>query len=124
MQANSVGWFELYVQDMARARRFYESVFQTKLTPFESPGNLEMLAFPRDDDATGAPGALVRMDGVESGGSGTLVYFSCEDCADELDRIESAGGSIHRGKTSLGPHGFMALAIDTEGNRFGLHSQR
>jgi predicted enzyme related to lactoylglutathione lyase len=124
MKTNPVGWFELYVQDMRRARAFYETVLATKLATFESPTELEMLAFARDDEKAGAPGALVRMDGVESGGSGTLVYFSCEDCAVELGRVEKAGGSIHREKTSLGPHGFMALAIDTEGNRFGLHSLR
>ncbi|HJT96752.1 MAG TPA: VOC family protein [Rhodanobacteraceae bacterium] len=124
MKTNPVCWFELYVQDMARARAFYESVLRTRFSRLESPSGLDMLAFPRTVEGAGAPGALVRMEGVESGGSGTLVYFECEDCAIELGRVEAAGGKIERGKTSLGPHGFMALALDTEGNRFGLYSMR
>jgi predicted enzyme related to lactoylglutathione lyase len=124
MKANPVGWFELYVQDMQRARRFYEAVLKTRLASFESASGLEMLAFPMEKGAAGAPGALVRMDGVDSGGSGTLVYFSCDDCSVESGRVAAAGGKVEREKTSIAPYGFMALALDTEGNRFGLHSLR
>ncbi|MGZ3749502.1 MAG: VOC family protein, partial [Pseudobdellovibrionaceae bacterium] len=31
MKNNPVGWFEIYVQDLDRAKKFYESVFQLKL---------------------------------------------------------------------------------------------
>jgi predicted enzyme related to lactoylglutathione lyase len=61
---------------------------------------------------------------VPSGGTGTLVYFGCEDCAIEAARVAGAGGRLHRDKMSIGQYGFVALAFDTEGNLFGMHSLR
>lgn len=119
---NPVGWFELYVQDMPRARAFYEKVLGVTLSPLPTP-DLEMLAFPMDMEAPGSSGALVRMPGVPSGGS-TLVYFVCDDCAVEGGRVVEAGGKIHRDKMSIGEYGFIVLAVDTEGNMFGLHSMK
>lgn len=123
MKSNPVGWFEIYVQDMDRARAFYESVFQGSLEQLTIPG-IEMWAFPWDMETTGAAGALVRIQGCPSGGNSTLVYFSCEDCAVEEARVTAAGGTIHRSKMSIGEYGFITLAVDSEGNMFGLHSMR
>ena len=100
-------------------------MFGTELTKLDFPmPGLEMLAFPMEMDGGGAAGALVKMDGAASGGGGTLVYFACEDCATEASRVESAGGKIEKPKMSIGEYGFMVLALDTEGNMFGLHSHR
>ena len=118
---NPVRWFEIYVQDMARAKPFYESVFKVKLEKLNSP-DLEMWAFPMQEDGRGASGALVRMDGCPSGGNSTLVYFACEDCAAEAARVVESGGGIDREKFSIGEYGFIALVHDTEGNMLGLHS--
>jgi predicted enzyme related to lactoylglutathione lyase len=123
MKPNPVGWFDIYVQDMARAQRFYEAVLQTTLETLEANG-LEMRAFKMERDLWGAAGALVKMEGVCSGGNSTLVYFSCEDCATEAGRVIAAGGQIARPKFSIGQYGFIALALDTEGNMIGLHSMQ
>ena len=83
MKNNPVVWFEIYVQDMARAKAFYESVFQTKLEMM-SEGEMEMWGFPRGENSEFCiTGSLVKMQGVPSGGNSTIVYFSCEDCAVE-----------------------------------------
>jgi len=125
MKPNPVVWFEIYVADMTRARRFYQSVFGSTLTRMEDPdGESEMWAFPMTDGGDGAAGALVRMAGAAPGGGGTLVYFACEDCAVEAGRVEAAGGRVERPKFPIGPHGHIALVVDTEGNRIGLHSMR
>jgi predicted enzyme related to lactoylglutathione lyase len=123
MSHNPVGWFEIYVQDTARARAFYEQVFQVKLEQIEGL-DVEMWTFPMNMEKNGASGALVRMSGVPSGGNSTLVYFSSRDCAVEEVRVVAAGGTIHRSKTSIGQYGFITLALDTEGNMIGLHSQQ
>ena len=124
MSGNPIDWFEIYVQDMDRARRFYEAVLGVELNDLSGPGELEMLGFPADGNAPGSGGALVCAMGVASGNNSTLVYFRCSDCAEPAARVEDSGGTLLRGKMSIGPHGFVALAEDTEGNRFGLHSAR
>lgn len=124
---NPVGWFEIYVNDITRAKQFYEAVFKIQLSELIPPseGNsLQMWAFPSDMQAYGASGALVKMSGIAAGGNSTLIYFSCEDCADEAARIGHAGGKIHETKTSIGEYGFIVLAFDTEGNMIGLHSMK
>ena len=101
MNTNPVVWFEIYVQDMARAQRFYEAVLQVKLEPLGDPNDpaMEMKAFPMGDGPRmGATGTLVKMDGAPSGGNSTLVYFNCEDVAQEESRVEAAGGRIQRKK--------------------------
>lgn len=120
---NPVGWFEIYVQDMARARAFYEAVFGAPLTRLENT-ELEIWAFPMQQEGYGATGALVRMPGFESGDNSVLVYFSCADCAVEAAKAAEAGGRIHKAKTSIGPYGFIALVTDSEGNMIGLHSMQ
>lgn len=118
---NPVGWFEIYVQDANRARTFYESVFQVQLERLPNP-DLEMWAFPMLNERPGCPGALVKMPGKDSGGGGTIVYFSCADCSVEAARAAQNGGQIQRPKFSIGQYGFIAFVIDTEGNIIGLHS--
>ena len=128
MKSNPVGWFEIYVDHMPRAKAFYEAVFQGELTALPNPdpqalGGMEMWAFPMAMEGYGAAGALVKMPGCAPGGS-TLVYFSCEDCAVEAARAAMNGGQVFKEKTPIGPNGFIALVQDTEGNRIGLHSMR
>jgi hypothetical protein len=123
MTSNPVGWFEIYVQDMARARKFYETVLGGELEKLPGPDD-EMWAFPMSQEGYGAPGALVKMAGVASGGNSVLVYFKCEDCAVEAKRAVSAGGRVMKDKFSIGQYGFIALVFDTEGNMIGLHSTR
>jgi len=128
MKSNPVGWFEIYVQDMLRAKAFYEAVFQGVLTPLENPDpkgfpDMEMWAFPSSREAYGAPGALVKISGCPSGGS-TLVYFSCDDCAAEAARATSNGGKVVNEKMSIGEYGYIATVSDTEGNVIGLHSMQ
>ena len=118
---NPVGWFEIYVDDMNRAKAFYEAVLQVKLEKLPGP-DVEMWTFPMDNDAAGSPGSLVYMPGFSAGGKSVLVYFSCEDCANEESRVVPAGGKIEKEKFSIGDYGFISLVYDTEGNMFGLHS--
>jgi uncharacterized protein len=120
MKPNPIIWCEIYVQDMDRAKRFYEYVFEVKLEKLESP-DLEMWAFPMTMDTVGASGALVKMDGVKSGGGGTIAYFHCDEVSVESERVINAGGQIHKPKWSIGQYGFIALVLDTEGNMIGLH---
>lgn len=121
---NPVGWFEIYVQNIERAKAFYENTFQVTLERLESPDNtdIELWAFPMDMNIPGSSGAIVKMDGKDSGTGGTIIYFSCADCAVEATRTLQHGGCIQQEKMSIGAYGFIALVFDTEGNMIGLHS--
>jgi uncharacterized protein len=126
MKIRKASWFEIYVDDIDRATRFYETVFDTKLESLGDPSdqNTIMMSFPGDMETYGAAGALVKMEGFNAGGNGTLIYFHSEDCIAEESRVTSAGGKIIKPKMSIGKHGFISLCLDTEGNMFGLHSMK
>lgn len=131
MNHNPVVHFEIYVQDMPRAKKFYEAVLGVKLEPMAPPTpemNMEMLCFPMDQktgmNSYGTGGMLVKMEGMESGGGGTLVYFGCEDCAVQAARAAEHGCVVYQEKTSIGEHGFFTIVEDTEGNTIGFHSMR
>ena len=126
MAKNPVCWFEIYADDLERAKKFYESVLEVQLEkcPGLDEANMVMMFFPGDMETYGATGALVKMEGFSAGGNSTLVYFTCDDCAVEEARVEQAGGKVQKPKLSIGEHGFISLATDTEGNMFGLHSMQ
>ena len=123
---NAVVWFEIYVDDLARAKKFYETALVTQLDEMQDPSNsgIQMASFPMHMDKANASGALVKMEGFKPGGNGTVVYFDSQDCATEEARVLEAGGKVFQGKTSIGGHGSMCLCKDSEGNTFGVHSMK
>ncbi len=124
VQPNAVGWFVIYVSDLPRAKKFYEAVFKRPMENMATaPGSdMQMCLFSMNPEGPGAPGALVKSPKMKPGGGGTLVYFSCEDCAVEATRAKASGGTLLESKKSIGEHGFIAFVQDTEGNMIGLHS--
>lgn len=120
---NPFAWIEIPVDDMARAVRFYETVFQIKLNEV-SFGGLQMAWFPNaGSDAPGATGTLIKQESYVPSKKGPFVYFYSENGQDELDRLAEAGGALLRPKTQISPeYGYMAVFIDSEGNRIALYS--
>ena len=124
MKRNMVGWFEIPVSDMDRAKTFYETVFQVNID-IQNFGGMLMGWFPFAEGKEGAAGTLIKQDTYIPSVEGTLVYFMCDDVKNELDRVEAAGGKIYQPKTEISPeYGFMGVFIDTEGNRVALHSKQ
>lgn len=124
MAQNPVGWFEIYADDIDRAKGFYQTVLAVTLEPLNDPNevSIQMWAFPANHESYGASGALLKIEGMGAGGNSTVVYFSCDDCAVEESRVVDAGGEIVKSKFAIGQHGFVTLAKDSEGNMIGLHS--
>ena len=95
------------------------------MTPLEMP-NLKMRMFPIEDMVNGIGGALCKAEGFykPSASDGPLLYLNGNpDVQIVLDRIEKAGGKIVVPKTQISPeYGYMAVFLDTEGNRMALHS--
>jgi len=126
-QKNPFTWVEIYVEDMRRAQKFYESVLQIEMISMQAPGefgDLEMLSFPWAQGEANISGALCKTKEMKPGAGGTLVYFTCKDCSEETARVESAGGNILQDKFQIGEHGFCSIVMDTEGNTIGFHSDQ
>lgn len=124
MEQNMVGWFEIPVTDMDRAKKFYEAVFQIEIQVQNFQG-FHMGWFPFAEDKPGASGSLVMHEGYEPNDSkGVLIYFSASDISTELHRVEEAGGQVLQARTLISEDvGYMGLFLDSEGNRIALHSR-
>ena len=123
MATNPVYWFEIPVNDMDRAKMFYEAVLGVQLYPL-ALGSLTMSLFSMVRGAEGASGALVKAQTYVPSHSGSMVYFSVDDIEDTLARVEKSGGKIIRTKMSIGEFGFVGHFEDCEGNRVALHSTK
>lgn len=121
---NAISWFEIPTRDLNRAQKFYETVFDIQMMPLDL-AQIKMRMFPLEDPM-GIGGALVHnADFYKSSATdGPLVYLNGNpDVQIFLDRIEKAGGKILVPKTQISPeYGYMAMFLDTEGNRVALHS--
>ena len=123
---NAISWFEIPTKDIDRAQKFYETIFNIQLFPMELE-NFSMRMFPLDDPMNGVGGALCKTaEGFYNPSStdGVLIYLNGNpDVQTILDRVEAAGGKIMVPKTQISPeYGYMAVIVDTEGNRIGLHN--
>ena len=119
---NPVGWFEIPVIDLDRAKRFYEAVMDLQLT-LMTLGSAEMAWFPFVEDAIGASGTLIKAEGFTPSHAGTLIYFSAPDIEGTLAKVNANGGKTLLPRTSIGEYGFIAQFEDSEGNRLALHSR-
>jgi len=122
---NAISWFEIPTAELDRATKFYETIFGFTLHPMDLP-NIKMRMFPIEDMVNGVGGALVDSGGFHnpSATDGPLIYLNGNpDVQILLDKVEAAGGKILVPKTEISPEfGYMAVIIDTEGNRIAFHS--
>ena len=126
MESNVVGWFEIPVEDMERAMKFYTDVFGFEMKR-QQMGEFDMGWFPFNHEGIGAPGSLVKYEGFyKPSTDGTLIYFAAPsgDLNNEMAKVEPAGGKVLMEKKQISPeHGYMSVFQDTEGNRVAMHSQ-
>lgn len=122
---NAISWFEIPAIDIDRAQKFYESIFLIKMNALDVP-SMKMRMFPLEDPMKGVGGTLVDSGGFHkpSATDGPLIYLNGNpDVQIVLSRVEAAGGKIMMPKTEISPeYGYMAVFLDTEGNRIALHS--
>jgi len=123
---NAITWFEIPTKDFDRAQRFYEEVLQAELQTMQmEAGGAKWAFFPFDMENGGIGGGIVEGQGYEPSKLGSIVYLNGgDDLSEPLSRVEKSGGKVVLPKTSLGPKGFMAQFIDTEGNKVAFHSMK
>lgn len=119
---NAINWFEIPVNDIDKAKTFYETILGANMQVMEAMG-MKSAFFPADLQSGSIGGCLIQGKGYQPSMNGALVYLNCgEDLGVALSKVEAAGGKVVLPKTSLGPNGFMAHFTDSEGNKVGLHS--
>jgi len=121
---HAVSWFEIPTEDIDRARKFYENIFDMQMIPFDTP-QIKMRMFPIEN-MMNIGGALTfnKEFYKPSASEGVLLYLNANpDVQIVLDKVVAAGGTIVLPKTQISPeYGYMAMFVDTEGNRIALHS--
>lgn len=128
--ANAVNWFEIPVTDVARAQRFYETVLDIQMEHRYMEETKEDLVFfpftPGVVRATSGKvsGALVANDRVKPSDTGTMVYLNATpSITAAVSRVEAAGGKVLQAPFAI-QAGLIAVILDTEGNRVGLHAMQ
>jgi len=124
MKMNMVSWFEIPVENMERAVKFYQSIFDLELK-LTNMGGEDMAWFPNFEGAPGAPGALIKSNTINPSADGVSIYFTsnADDVAVELDKVESVGGIVLVPKTKISDEiGYFGSFLDSEGNRISLFS--
>jgi predicted enzyme related to lactoylglutathione lyase len=118
--ANPVNWFEIPVQDLSRAKTFYETVLEIEIFETEM-GPKKMGWFPMEMGAMGAAGTLVQGDSYTPSHDGSLVYLHVDQIDSTLEKVTASGGKTLMPRMSIGEHGSIAHFEDSEGNRVALH---
>jgi uncharacterized protein len=119
--ANQVVWVDIPVRDLDRAIRFYSAVLGSPVRKQEYPG-MSIGLFPGEDPDVS--GCLYSKDGEDPSDKGLLIYLNAQGRLDEaIAAVEATGGKVLQPKHQIGPHGFRAVILDSEGNRLALHSR-
>ncbi|MDG5492067.1 VOC family protein [Psychroserpens sp. SPM9] len=121
---NAVNWFEIPVKDYNRAKQFYSTVMDSKITDHPMPEqNIKYGIFEYDEDNNGVGGAIIEGEGQNPTSDGATIYLNGgDDLSVALEKVKANGGKITMPKTDIGTFGFIAQFIDTEGNLVALHS--
>jgi predicted enzyme related to lactoylglutathione lyase len=118
--SNQFVWVDIPVLKLDRAIRFYSAVIGMQVEKAEYPG-MSIGTFPHKDNEVG--GCVYLSDTVKPSADGPLVYLNAHGRIDEaIEAVEPSGGKVLQAKESIGPYGFRAIILDTEGNRIALHS--
>lgn len=126
--SNVINWFEIPVLDTERAKKFYETIFDIKMTTRHFPeSNEELIFFPFDPNIKQAlsgrvTGVLSKSPDRKPSKKGVFIYLNASPkIQNVIDKVEMAGGQIIIPKTEA-PFGLFSIILDSEGNRIGLHS--
>jgi len=118
-QHNRAVWFDIPATDLDRAAAFYAAVLGIKVQKEQMPGG----AFCVLEHQGGNGGCLVAGEPDTSVSRGILLYLNVDGrIRDAVDLVARKGGRVLQPVHAIGPHGFRAIVVDSEGNRVALHS--
>ncbi len=119
--ANQIVWVDIPVKNLDRAIQFYSAVLGGPVHKEDIPG-APIGVLPHSEGDVG--GCLVQRAGDETFGGGPLLYLNADARLDDAIAAAVAnGGKVLEPKHQIGPHGYRAIILDSEGNRIALHSE-
>jgi predicted enzyme related to lactoylglutathione lyase len=114
--SNNIAFFSVHADDLARAQKFYGTVFGWKFEPWGPPGFF--LVATGDKDNPGIEGSLQKRHEVVPGKR--LFAFECTIGVEDIDAATAAvvanGGKIIFPKFEIPTVGWIAKIEDPEGN--------
>jgi predicted enzyme related to lactoylglutathione lyase len=111
----SIIWFEIPAKDLARAKKFYGSLFGWKVNPF--PGMTDYMHVDTGGADASPDGALMSRKHPDH----TITnYVNVPSVTKFAAKVEKLGGKICLPKTAVPQMGYFAICQDTENNSFGL----
>ncbi len=121
--ANQIVWFDVPVKDLDRAVRFYSEVLGAPVHPQDMQG-MKFAVFPHgENEVSGCLTPGTENNAAKPSENGPLLYFNCQGRLDAaVAAVVPQGGKILQPKHPIGPYGFRAIILDSEGNRIALHS--
>jgi predicted enzyme related to lactoylglutathione lyase len=121
MANDQIVWCDIPVKDLDRAIKFYSAVLGATVEKQSFPG-MTIGLFPHAHD--GVSGCLHTSDEVAPSAQGPLIYLNCEGRLDAaIATVAQNGGKVLKPKHPIGPYGYRAMVLDSEGNRIALHSK-
>jgi predicted enzyme related to lactoylglutathione lyase len=113
----NIVWFEIPADDIARAKKFYNSLFGWKINPLlGSPVPGYQHIDTSGPDASPDGGLMKRTHP----GHALTNYILVPSVTRFMAKVEKLGGRICKPKTPVPGMGYFALCQDTESNAFAL----
>lgn len=120
--ANTICWFDLAVANLERAQTFYSKVLDKQLEHC-SEGGFTMAVFPHSHESNDVAGCLYEKSDFVPNTSDLMIYFDVNKRIHKaVAEVTANGGKIVSGVEAIGPWGFRAVILDSEGNKIALHA--
>ncbi len=120
---NKIVWMDIPVKDLARASKFYSNLMNLKFT-IEEFGEMKFALCPHlDNESAFCLVVEPNFKVSELNHSTPLIYLNVNGRMEQaLSEVIPHGGKIISAMEQIGPYGFRAIILDSEGNRIALHS--
>jgi predicted enzyme related to lactoylglutathione lyase len=122
---NTIVHFEIPADNVEKLGKFYSSLFKWRIihTPVENMDYWVIQTVPTDDKG------MLQRPGVNGGmyprkpehkEINPVNYITVENIDEHIKKVTELGGKIINPKQHVPTVGYIALAMDPEGNQFGL----
>jgi hypothetical protein len=120
--SNQIVWIDIPVVDLDRAIAFYSALLGADITKQSEQDFVFGLLPHTENNVSGCLYVPPEGDNAPSQ-TGPLVYLNAEGRLNEaVEAARSNGGKVLQDKHQIGPYGWRAIIVDSEGNRIALHA--